>query len=97
MQLTRSTALVFVIGFAIGWLLVAFVPTLGLNAGTLALVVAILIWLLRVAPRPDMPFSLIGVVLGILLALLVPALSLAGVVDAGVAIGVTWLLLVSAA
>ena len=97
--MTRPHALVLVIGFAIGLLLVAMFggSAVGLNMPTLALVIAALLWLLRVAPREDMLYSLAGIAFGAALALLNAVLALTGTVEPGLALVGVWLLLVSAA
>jgi hypothetical protein len=99
MQITLSTLLVLVIGFAVGQLLVGMFSGAksGLNAPTLALIVCALIWLLRVGPRPDMPFSLIGMGGGVGVSLLIPQVAFKTLLEPGVSVIGALLLLALAA
>lgn len=75
-------------------LLVAFATVVPPTVWIIGLAVALGIWLLRVAGRADMPFSLIGLVIGAAIGLLVPG---SHIVEPNTALVGAWLLLALAA
>lgn len=96
MAVNRGTVLVFVIGVAIGLLVLAFLAgaPLAVNAAWLAAFLVVVIWLLTRAPSAEMLPSLLGIGLGVVIALVIPQIALGGFVEPGVAfVGVVLLLL----
>jgi hypothetical protein len=93
--ITRDNFRVLTIGFAAALLLMAFANAAAVPALVVAIGVSLVLWLVRVAFRPDMPFSVAGIVIGVLVALLVPGLRSIVGPDAGL-LG-AWLLMALAA
>lgn len=76
--MTRANALTFTSNFIVGFLLSALVigAILGLNGLAVVIVLAVVLWLLRVPGRSDVVYAIAGVLVGFLLPVLLPQLSL---------------------
>lgn len=78
--MNRATAIVLVTNLLLGWLIASLFAgaALTLNALSLAFVIMVILWLLRVAGRADVLYAVIGLVAGVLIGLLVPQLRWSG-------------------
>lgn len=75
--MTRATALVLVINILVGWFASALFVGVAIQAAfVVALGIAVAIWILKVAARPDVVYAAIGLAIGVVLGLVSPSLSL---------------------
>lgn len=78
--MNRATGIVLVTNIIVGWIAGSLFAgsALALTALTLALGLAVALWVMRTWGRADFVFALVGVGIGVLVGVLVPQLRLTG-------------------